>query len=360
MMDDDEAIRELEKIAARLDAYLSHPDIMKLHPHYVSLFPSLKRNSDSPPFVEMPADWQEKSRAYYRTPGELMRDGPASFMGLSGQVYTKTTDGYEPRLPETGLMGPGRMGVGHDTVTGRPIPESRVIDLVPFLTDENGTLRISGGMRGDTGQPCFVGGFVERGAFESLIREFVEEAVSGSFHVPAEQLAAYHGDEGEKKYHFLAEHDKPTLEKLAAYFKDNLSIGYKGPVLADPNRTDDRWVATSAFTGFIKLEELRGILQKSPYKLDMVAGSDLKETKLHAFGRDFLINGFASHGPIACYSLAHHIREHGMARLPESAVVQIADALKTTTAFLDAHPLPARRNESFRAAKSLPAPEVAG
>jgi hypothetical protein len=215
------------------------------------------------------------------------------------------------------------MGVSWD-LQRRPVPESRAIDLIPLFRDKEGHIRILGGFRGDTGQACFVGGFQEGDAFKSVVREFFEEAVSGSFDVPEEMLAKYKGDLGEKKAHYLAEHDTATVDAVTEYFRSRLGIVYRGPVLADPSRTDERWVATTAYSGMIEMEDLEKILARSPHQLKISAGSDLKETAFHKMNSDFAINAFASHGPIGCYALVHVLREKaqkGLIRLSDRAVV---------------------------------------
>jgi hypothetical protein len=308
------SLTELRAVAERLDDYISDPSVMKVHPMYGAV----QRNVDDPSYVTMGPKWEAESieHGFYCTPEQLKAWGPDQFACLDGTVLHKQPDGSYPNpYGATGLKGPGRMGVRW-MAKGVPVPESRVIEAVPLFYDEAENLRILGGVRGDTNQPCFIGGFVEGSVFNSVVKEFFEEAVSGSLRVPPQTLAEFHGDEGEQKFQFLLKHDHKTIQRVAEYFKQNFASVHTGPVRADPSRTDDRWVATNMYSGIIELAELRKILNESPFNLDFVAGSDMKETKLHKAGMEFVTSAFSNHGPFLCFGITKVLRERVLAGIP--------------------------------------------
>lgn len=370
-----ELLKELKTVGERLDDYLSNPKNMAVTPVYGDD----KRNADQPILIRQSNEWEENaaSQGWYITPEKLQQDGPAEFTTLDGKKVVKGSDGYRNPNGQTGLTGPGILGF-FKTPDG-PIPESRAVDVVIQFIDNDGKLKILGGVRGDTGRPCFIGGFTEAGALKTAVKEFIEEAISGSLiknkDIPADLIAvckticeqrggkhtydadeltsdqkealkaygidakSFSGDLGEAVYSFIAKEDPRLIEELTTYFKSKLDIAYKGPVRADPRNTDQRWIATEMLTGLVDKKEIEGILKKPDRKFayDFIAGSDMAETAFHEFSPIFLRNAYASHGPLACYATAHNLRkavQKGI-EIPTAIWKQVSDTLDNVTLFLD-------------------------
>lgn len=383
-----ELLQRLTDTAKRYDECLSDPRWMGVSNLYKlnadgkpasENEPLLKRNRTEPAYVSMGALWERDatSQKWYLTPDELNMRSPARFTALDGTVIKKGPNGYKNPCP-TGFSGPGVLGFGKDE-HGNPIPESRAIDLVIQFMDGD-ALKFLGGVRGDTGQPCFIGGFTEEKALDTVVREFIEEAVSGSiipqFPRPLAQ-ACYHvlelrrlkeyepdkladeerqalaefgidakkfsGDLGEAAYHVVQRRDPALIQELTDFFHTQLGIAYQGQNRSDPRNTDDRWIATTLFTALIQQDDVQKILHaahRTLKDLNFAAGSDMRSIEFHAFGPDFvanedpLKNSFASHGPLACYATAYNLQNQLARGIPiaDSVATQIEKTIEAMNA----------------------------
>lgn len=330
---------KLRNVARRYDAFISHPSRMQVSPRYGDV----RRDVEHPPHVEMNAEEKTKATAHgwYVGAEALLAKGPEVFTALDGTEVKKGTEGYRNPYGPTGLSGPGVLGVTR--LDEKPVPESRAIDIVlQFIDPVDGKLKFIGGTRTDTGQPCFIGGFQEEDILGTAVREFIEEGISGSIDLQkhAPHLAAlceatkngtalsendkivlqyygippdhFTGDVGETVYHFIAKEDPAFVGMLQQFFKAKLSIAYQGPSRADPRNTDDRWIATTLLTGFMDVEEINALLftQQFPYRF--AAGSDLTDLHFHEVRPDFVLQAYASHGPLACIATAQNLEKMGV------------------------------------------------
>lgn len=330
-------LAELQKAAEAFDDYLADPSRIGIHAAYGDV----KRDITNPAYVEM--DEVRKalatSQGWYISQEDLNRYGPDEFIALDGTVIRKTDQGYLNPYGPTGLTGPGILGYSLDG-NGKPIPENRAVDIVlQFIDPEDGKLKFIGGFRKDTGQPCFIGGFQEKDALNTAVREFIEEGVSGSINLrqcapllyqacmvmqnneclsPQEKecLASFNihpehfsGDIGEATYHFIAKEDPGFVASLTDYFKQKLEIAFQGSSSLDPRTTDQRWIAVTIFTGMIDLHEVNTLLSGQKFSYHLAAGSDLTDLKYHAFDASFVDNAYGSHGSRICRVVAHNLQK---------------------------------------------------
>jgi hypothetical protein len=354
-MDKDPIIAELEQTAHRFDLYLSDPARLQVHVRYGDA----RRHAANPPVMEM-SD-AEKTRAethgWYISPENLNLRGPDEFAALDGTRVAKTAGGYINPYGPTGFAGSGVLGYGLDP-DGKPTPESRAVDVViQFIDPADGKLKFIGGIRSDTGQPCFVGGFQEQDALTTAVREFFEESISGSVDLKqyapqlyqlckvkkdGEQLSGeekaylkilhidpehFTGDQGEAAYPFIAREDPEFIAALTDYFKTRLTVAYQGPCRADPRNTDQRWIASTMLTGIIDRGEIGALLAGRKFAYRLAAGSDLVEVRHHEFGPAFVLTAFASHGPMACVAVAHNLGK--MDGVPEPIIGQCRNVIRT-------------------------------
>ncbi len=331
-------------LSERLDAAGRAYDDYLAAPHNIHVAPAygqVKRDPANPSYVAMPPAREARAKAekWYIDPDELRALGPAQFVTLDKRPVLENINGYKNPYGPTGLKGPGVLGVGYDD-QGRPIPENRAVDVVlQFISPIDGRIKFIGGTRTDTHQPCFIGGFVGEDVIKAAAREFIEEAISGSLKLEeiAPRLAAAHkrahageplkqgdwdamqsygiqpkhilGDAGEIIGRVIAHDDPAFVKAIIDYFGQNLKIAYEGPCRADPRTTDDRWLATTLYTGLIDLGAVEKLLQGRVFPYRLAAGSDLEKLSFHDFGPAFVKNAFGDHGAFACIATAHNLEK---------------------------------------------------
>lgn len=293
-MHDPELIAALIQTAQRVDDYLSEPVHIAVHPK----LGKVQRNTDNPAFVEMNAAAQANAiqHGWYVTADTLLAHGPPAFLTLDNIYVEKTAQGYTNPYGPTGLRGPGVLGAGRNAAHN-PVPENRTVDIIlQFIDPADGTLRLIGGVRKDTSQPCLIGGFEEGDAFTTAVREFVEEGISGSLEPIFRNEIGDGVDKGEAIYALIKKYDPGFLCDLSRYLTEKLHVAYRGPSRADPRNTDDRWMAGTVFTALIDRDELQALFKGRRYPYALKAGSDLAQLAYHRMDGDFITAAFGGNG----------------------------------------------------------------